>query len=85
MSNGQAALELVMRTIVDALVDNPDSVKYSFTGTEATSNIEIAPSKDDIGKVIGRAGKTAESLRHIAASIGGKHGIKAFVSVQEQK
>lgn len=54
---------------VQKLVDNPEEVKVtSFTSTK-TVVIEIDANKKDFGKIIGKKGKTIESLKTLASAI----------------
>jgi len=49
--------------IVKALVDQPDMVKITEVEGEKTSVIELSVAKDDMGKIIGKQGKTAIAIR----------------------
>ena len=51
--------------IAKALVDNPDLVKVTEVESERTSIIELSVVKEDIGKIIGKQGKTATAIRTI--------------------
>ena len=54
--------------IAKALVDNPDQVRVSEIEGEKTSVIELNVSKDDLGKVIGKQGRTARAMRTILSA-----------------
>jgi hypothetical protein len=51
--------------IAKSLVDQPDLVKVTEVEGETTSVIELSVAKEDIGKIIGKQGKTATALRTI--------------------
>lgn len=51
--------------IAKALVDNPEAVQVNEVEGEQTSVIELKVSKEDLGKVIGRQGRTARAIRTI--------------------
>jgi predicted RNA-binding protein YlqC (UPF0109 family) len=51
--------------IAKALVDNPEAVRVNEVEGEQTSVIELKVSKEDLGKVIGRQGRTARAMRTI--------------------
>ncbi len=51
--------------IAKSLVDNPDAVKVSEVEGEKTSVIELSVAKEDLGKVIGKQGRTARAIRTI--------------------
>jgi uncharacterized protein len=59
--------ELVL-TMAKALVDDPDKVEVYETAGEQTTVLELRVSKDDLGKVIGKQGKTARSMRTILSA-----------------
>jgi len=54
------------------LVDNPDKVEVSEVQGEQTSVIELRVSKEDLGKVIGKQGKTAKAMRTILSAASAK-------------
>ena len=51
--------------IAKSLVDQPDLVKVTEIEGEITSVIELSVAKEDIGKIIGKQGKTATAIRTI--------------------
>ena len=51
--------------IAKALVDHPEQVKVAEIVGEKTSVIELSVAKEDLGKVIGKQGRTARALRTI--------------------
>ncbi len=61
-------LELIARS----LVDSPDEVKVTEVEGEQTTVLELRVAPDDLGKVIGKQGRTARSIRTILASSGMK-------------
>ena len=64
------------------MVDHPDQVKVSEIEGERTSVIELSVAKDDLGKVIGKQGKTARAIRVIlgAASTNlGKYSVLEII------
>ena len=65
--SGTSMRELV-EYIAKALVDDPDSVKVSEIEGEQTSVIELKVAKDDLGKVIGKQGRTARAMRTILSA-----------------
>ncbi len=58
--------------IAKALVDNPDQVKVTEIEGEKTSVIELAVAKEDLGKVIGKQGRTAKAIRVILGAASAK-------------
>ena len=68
--------------IAKALVDHPDQVRVSEIQGERTSVIKLSVAKDDLGKVIGKQGRTARAIRAIlgAASANlGKHSVLEII------
>jgi len=52
-------------TMVKALVDRPDEVDLQEVEGEKTTVLELRVAKEDLGKVIGKQGKTAKAMRTI--------------------
>jgi len=61
-----------MKDLVDhmakALVDNPDQVQVSERETEDGINIELKVAQEDLGKVIGKQGRTARAMRSLLSA-----------------
>lgn len=60
-----ALMKQLIQEIVHALVDDPESLKVDVTTENDSSVIRVRVAHDDIGKVIGKQGRTARSLRTI--------------------
>ena len=58
--------------IAKALVDKPEEVITTEIKGQQTSVIELKVAKEDIGKVIGKQGRTARAIRTILSSAGAK-------------
>jgi predicted RNA-binding protein YlqC (UPF0109 family) len=54
--------------IAKALVDNPDEVVVSEVVGDQTSVLELKVAKDDLGKVIGKQGRSARAMRTILSA-----------------
>jgi predicted RNA-binding protein YlqC (UPF0109 family) len=63
--------ELIER-IAKALVDNPDQVAVTEIEGEQTSVLELKVAKEDLGKVIGKQGRTARAMRTILSAASAK-------------
>jgi len=59
----------LVENIVKQLVDYPESVKINTFESQSSTILEVVVDKQDIGKVIGRQGRTADSIRHIVNCI----------------
>ena len=62
----------LIKYIAQALVDNPEKVEVSEVQGEQTSVIELRVAKEDLGKVIGKQGKTAKAMRTILSASSAK-------------
>jgi len=62
----------LLELIAKALVDNPDKVSVSEVGGEQTAILELRVAREDLGKVIGKQGRTARAIRTILSAAGMK-------------
>ncbi|HOG16174.1 MAG: hypothetical protein A4E73_03860 [Syntrophaceae bacterium PtaU1.Bin231] len=58
----------LIKFIAQALVDKPEAVEVSEVVGEQTSVIELRVAKEDLGKVIGKQGRTAKAMRTILSA-----------------
>ena len=58
--------------IAQALVDNPEQVSVSEVEGNQTSVLELSVAKEDLGKVIGKQGRTARAMRTILSAASAK-------------
>ena len=71
-------LENALEHLVKGIVDNPDDVTVDMVSGRRGRTLEVRVNPDDLGKVIGRSGRTAKALRTVVAAIGGK-GVRVDV------
>ena len=69
--------------LVRGIVDYPDDVRVGLLTNRRGSTVEVHVHPDDLGKVIGRGGRTATALRTLVAGIGGR-GIRVDVVDTDQ-
>ena len=62
----------LLEIIAKALVDNPDEVAVNEIEGEQTTVFELRVAESDVGKVIGRQGRTADSIRTLLEAAGMK-------------
>jgi len=74
----------LIETIVKALVDKPEEVKVTEVAGETAVIYEIKVSDSDIGKVIGKQGKTANALRTIVKAASSKIGKAATIQINSK-
>lgn len=69
--------------VVKSLVDNPDKVKIDEVEGEKTTVIELRVDSSDLGKVIGKQGRTARAVRTILNAAGIKNGKRIVLEILE--
>ena len=69
--------------IAKMLVDHPDQVKVSEVEGERTSVIELSVAKEDLGKVIGKQGRTARAIRTILSAASTKIRKRSVLEIIE--
>ena len=72
-----------MQTVAEALVDYPEQVEVSEVEGEQTSVIELKVAKEDLGKVIGKQGRTARSIRTILSAASAKIKKRSVLEIIE--
>ncbi|MGZ3418242.1 MAG: KH domain-containing protein [Polyangiales bacterium] len=79
MSSQLSSLVAVM---AKALVDKPETVEVEeFQGDGNSTVVELRVARDDIGKVIGKSGKTAEAMRVVLSVASQKMGKRAHLDI----
>ncbi|OPY12034.1 KH domain-containing protein [Syntrophus buswellii] len=73
----------LIKYIAQALVDNTDAVEVSEVVGEQTSVIELRVAKEDLGKVIGKQGRTAKAMRTILSAASTKLRKRAVLEIIE--
>lgn len=73
----------LLGTIIKEIVDHPDEVKIDRTVDEMGVLLLVHINKEDMGKVIGRMGNTAKSLRAIMRAVGMKNNARVNMKIAE--
>ena len=73
----------LIKYIAQALVDNPDMVVVSEVVGEQTSVLELRVAKEDLGKVIGKQGRTAKAMRTILSAASTKIRKRSVLEIIE--
>jgi predicted RNA-binding protein YlqC (UPF0109 family) len=73
----------LLELIAKSLVDRPDEVEVREVEGEQTTVLELRVARDDLGKVIGKQGRTARSIRTILASAGMKLRKRVVFEIME--
>ena len=69
--------------IAKALVDNPDQVVVEEITTQQTLVLELRVAKEDLGKVIGKKGRTAQAMRTILSCASAKEKKRGILEIVE--
>ena len=73
----------LIKYIAQALVDNPEQVKVEEVEGRQTSVLELKVAKEDMGKVIGKKGRTAQAMRDILSAASGKLKRRTVLEILE--
>ncbi len=76
-------MKKLIKHIVKALVDKVDQVSVHEISAQNTLILELRVAKDDIGKVIGKKGKTAEAMRTILSCASAKDKKTVILEIVE--
>lgn len=71
----------LIKIIATSLVDHPEQVVVSETETEKSIVIELKVAPEDMGKVIGKQGRIAKSIRTVAKAAAAKDDKKVVVDI----
>jgi uncharacterized protein len=71
----------LVATIARALVDAPDAVSVREVDGDSSKVLELHVAKEDIGKVIGKDGRTAQSIRAVLAAAASKSGQRVQLDI----
>jgi predicted RNA-binding protein YlqC (UPF0109 family) len=76
-------LRAVVEVIARALVDNPDAVRVTESERRGMAVLELTTAPGDMGKIIGRQGRTAAAFRTLVALTAEKHGKRAQLDIRD--
>ena len=72
-------MEEILTTIISNLVDDKDAVEIKKIDSEKTITFEVKVAEGDMGKVIGKQGRLAKSIRTVMKSLANKEHKKVSV------
>ena len=78
-----AQLEGLVLVLARSLVDDPERVEVSTTETDSRVDVELRVAPDDMGKIIGRQGRTIRAIRTVAKAASVKLGKRVSVEVPD--
>lgn len=73
----------VLEYLARALVDEPDAVEVTEVEGESSVVLQLRVAPDDMGKVIGKRGRTVKALRSVVRAAGSRQGITTMVEIVE--
>ena len=73
----------LVKFIAEALVDKPNQVEVTEVEGERTSVLELKVAKEDLGKIIGKQGRTARAIRTILAAASAKINKRVVLEIME--
>ena len=73
----------ILELIITNLVNNKEEVSIEETVNNKTVNYKVKVSKDDMGKVIGKQGRVAKSIRTVMKSVSAKEGKKVNIDFED--
>jgi len=75
----------LVQYLAKSLVDNPDAVEVRETQGDAASVLELRVAKEDLGRIIGKQGRTAKSIRTILNAAASRVNRKVVLEIVEEK
>ena len=69
--------------VVKSIVDHPDDVEVNEVQGSRTTVYELRVAQGDLGKVIGKGGQTAKSIRTLLAAAAARQGKRAVLEILE--
>jgi hypothetical protein len=82
--NAIVEVEELVREIARALVDEPEAVEVESVGREENTILKLRVAQQDIGKVIGKQGRTARSMRTILGAVSMKMHHRYTLDILEE-
>jgi predicted RNA-binding protein YlqC (UPF0109 family) len=73
----------VTEVVIKALVDHPDEVRVTETDQRGTAVIEVFVADGDMGRVIGRQGRTATAIRTLVAATAERDDLRVSVEFRD--
>ena len=73
----------LVRLLAQQLVNNPDAVEVKQTRGDTTTLLELRVAKEDLGRVIGREGRTVKSIRTILNAVASRNNCKVNLEIVE--
>ena len=75
----------LVQYLAKSLVSNPDAVEVKETEGDTASVLELKVAKEDLGRIIGKQGRTAKSIRTILNAAASRSNRKVVLEIVEEK
>ena len=75
----------LVQYLAKSLVNNPEAVDVKETQVDTASVLELRVAKEDLGRIIGKQGRTARSIRTILNAAASKANRKVILEIVEEK
>jgi predicted RNA-binding protein YlqC (UPF0109 family) len=82
-SGRPSPMRAVVEVLVKTLVDRPEAVKVTESSRRGMTVVELSTAPEDMGKIIGRQGRTAAALRTLVGLTAERHGIRAQLDIRD--
>lgn len=76
-------MKALVTYIAQSLVDKPEQVSVAEVGGNQTTVLELTVAKEDLGKVIGKQGRTAQAMRTILSAVSSKAKKRTVLEIIE--
>jgi uncharacterized protein len=75
----------IVQFLVQQLVNRPNAVEVKETRSDTTSVLELRVAKEDVGRVIGKQGRTAQSMRTILTAAAARTNRRVVLEIIEEE
>ena len=75
----------LLEYIARELVENPDAVEVNEVHDERGVLLQLTVDPEDMGKVIGKGGRTARAIRQVVKAAAIREGVRAAVEIVDQR
>jgi hypothetical protein len=82
-NEGVSPVRAVVEVVARALVDRPDEVHVTEAARRGMTVVELTTAPSDMGKIIGRQGRTAAALRTLVSLTAEQHGSRAQLDIRD--
>ena len=79
--DGAATATAVLEFIATSMSDDPDAVSVEVSERQGKVVLSLSVAADDVGRVIGRRGRTAQAIRTLVAAAGARDGVTTSVDI----